>query len=226
MSRNLSLVHKIPLAQRACLPALAPDTIRRAALMKEEQSLTQCGGTQPQSNVALSEIKKRCRSGEILHSFMGAWTTTSSSVMRTPFVFLYLCAESPCQPTEHSMCWSFRRGPYSPPSLFPPTGHPRKKCVAGCTMKNTWSNCTACLCSTVVRLHPRVSPDIFIDDPHQSAQGTPREAKKLIVAAGRTFTKEAQKQLRARFAEKKRKENSDCLVRPETVGLGGRCECW
>ena len=43
----------------------------------------------------------------------------------------------------------------------------------------------------------------FIDDSHQSAQGTPREARKLIVAAGRTFTKEAQKHLRVRFADKK-----------------------
>ena len=31
MSRALRLVHKIPLPQRACLPALAPDTTRRAA---------------------------------------------------------------------------------------------------------------------------------------------------------------------------------------------------
>ena len=31
MSRDLSCVHEVPLAQRACLPALAPDVIRRAA---------------------------------------------------------------------------------------------------------------------------------------------------------------------------------------------------
>ena len=55
----------------------------------------------------------------------------------------------------------------------------------------------------VVRLHPRVSLDVFIDDSHQSAQGTPREARKLIVAAGRTFTEEAQKHLRVRFADQK-----------------------
>ena len=55
----------------------------------------------------------------------------------------------------------------------------------------------------VTRQHPRVSLDIFIDDSHQSVQGTPREAKKLIVAAGRTLTSEAQKHLRVRFAEKK-----------------------
>ena len=47
-----------------------------------------------------------------------------------------------------------------------------------------------------MRLHPRVSLDVFIDDSHQSA-------RKLIVAAGRTFTEEAQKQLRVRFADKK-----------------------
>ena len=55
----------------------------------------------------------------------------------------------------------------------------------------------------VVRLYPRVTLDVFIDDYHQSAQGTPREARKLIVAAGRNFTEEAQKHLRVRFADKK-----------------------
>ena len=93
-----------------------------------------------------------------------------------------------------------------------------------------------------MRLHPRVSLDVFIDDSHQSAQGTPREARKLIVAAGRTFTEEAQKQLRVRFADKKtaivsshRKmalsvarqlELQKEAVQTQTVGLGGRCERW
>ena len=54
-----------------------------------------------------------------------------------------------------------------------------------------------------MRLHPRVTLDVFIDDSDQSAQGAPREARKLIVAAGRTFTEEAQKHLRVRFADKK-----------------------
>ena len=51
-----------------------------------------------------------------------------------------------------------------------------------------------CACILVFRL---------IDDSHQSAQGTPREARKLIVAAGRTFTEEAQKHLRVRYADQK-----------------------
>ena len=76
--------------------------------------------------------------------------------------------------------------------------------VAGCAIA-TYLVKLYCLpvSDSVVRLHPRVSLDVFIDDSHQSAQGTPREARKLIVAAGRTFTEEAQKQLRVLFADKK-----------------------
>ena len=55
----------------------------------------------------------------------------------------------------------------------------------------------------VVWLHPRVTLDVSLDESHQSAQGTPREARKLIVATGRTFTKDAQKHLRVQFADKK-----------------------
>ena len=76
--------------------------------------------------------------------------------------------------------------------------------VAGCAIATylVKLNCLPVL-DEVVRQHPRVSLDIFIDDSHQSAQGTPREVRKLIVAAGRTFTSEAQKHLLVRFAEKK-----------------------
>ena len=85
------------------------------------------------------------------------------------------------------------------------------------------------LLSCVVRLHHWVSLDVFIDDSHQSAQGTPREARKLIVPAGRTFTKEAQKHLRGRFAEKRTAIVSSQAhllglqaeaVKTKTVGLG------
>ena len=86
----------------------------------------------------------------------------------------------------------------------PPLEYPSRGVVAGCAIV-TYLVKLYCLpvLDSVVRLHPRVSLDVFIDDSHQSAQGTPREARKLIVAAGRTFTEEAQKQLRVRFADKK-----------------------
>ena len=85
-----------------------------------------------------------------------------------------------------------------------PTGHTSRRVVAGCAIA-TYLVKLYCLpvLDSVVRLHLRVSLDVFIDDSHQSAQGTPREARKLIVAAGRTFTEEAQKQLRVRFADQK-----------------------
>ena len=66
-------------------------------------------------------------------------------------------------------------------------------------------------------LQPGVTLDVFVDDSHQSAQGAQREARKLIVAAGRTFTKDAQKQLRVRFAKKK--NDSDRLVTSEAWEL-------
>ena len=85
-----------------------------------------------------------------------------------------------------------------------PTGYPTRGVVAGCAIA-TYLVKLYCLpvLDKVVKLHPRVSLDIFIDDSHQSVQGTPREAERLIVAAGRTLTSEAQKNLRVRFAEKK-----------------------
>ena len=85
-----------------------------------------------------------------------------------------------------------------------PTGHPSRGVVAGCAIATYLVKLYGLpVLDNVVRRHPRVSLDVFIDDSHQSAQGTPREARKLIVAAGRTFTKEAQKHLRVRFADKK-----------------------
>ena len=76
--------------------------------------------------------------------------------------------------------------------------------VAGCAIATCLVKlyCLPVL-DSVVRLHPRVTLDVFFDDSDQSAQGTPSEARRLIVAAGRTFTEEAQKHLRARFADKK-----------------------
>ena len=76
----------------------------------------------------------------------------------------------------------------------------------------------------VVRLHPRVSLDVFIDDSHHSAQGTPREARKFIVAAGRTFIKEAQKHLRVRFADPKTaivSSNRKLALSVASCGLAG-----
>ena len=63
-----------------------------------------------------------------------------------------------------------------------PTGHPSRGVVAGCAIA-TYLVKLYCLLvlDNVVRLHPRVSLDVFIDDSHQSAQGTPREARKLVV---------------------------------------------
>ena len=64
----------------------------------------------------------------------------------------------------------------------------------------------------VVRLLPRVTLDVFI------AQSTPREARKLIVAAGRIFTKEARNTC-VSFAYKKTAIVSShrklALVKPE-----------
>ena len=131
---------------------------------------------------------------------MPAWSTTPLSVMRSLFVFLCLCSESPCQPTDCGMCWSF----VGPPWRGNPTGYPSRGVVAGCAIA-TYLVKLFCLpvLDEVVRQHHRVSLDVFIDDSHQSAQSTPREARELVAAAVRTLTKEAQKHLRVRFAEKK-----------------------
>ena len=124
-----------------------------------------------------------------------------------------------------------------------PTGHLSRGVVAGCAIA-TYLVKLYCLpvLDNVVRLHPRVSFDVFIDDSLQSAQGTPREARRLVVAAGRTFTEEAQKHLRVRFADKK----TAIVSSPSEIGVdcgsaidaaeggspnpnsrpGGRCECW
>ena len=74
--------------------------------------------------------------------------------------------------------------------------------VAGCAIATYLVKLYCLLVDNVVRLHPRVSLDVFIDDSLQSDQGTLREARRLVVAAGRTFTEEAQKHLRVRFADK------------------------
>ena len=116
--------------------------------------------------------------------------------------------------------------------------------VAGCAIA-TYLVKLYCLpvLDNVVRLHPRVSLDVFIDDSHQSAQGTRREARRLVVTAGRTFTEEGQKHLRVRFADKRTAIVSSHqklalsvarqlglqkeAVQTQTVGRpGGRCECW
>ena len=102
--------------------------------------------------------------------------------------------------------------------------------------------CCLPVLDTVVRLHPRVALDVFIDDSHQSAQVAPKEARKLIVAAGRPSTKEALKHLRFQLANKETaivsshrklalsvahhlglQEESD---KTQTVGLGVGCERW
>ena len=132
-----------------------------------------------------------------MHSSVSVWSTTSPKPTRKPFATHCLSSELPFQPTKCNVCWCFvaRQLPLDTPS---------REVVAGCAIA-TYLVKLYCLLvlDNVVRLRPRVSLDVFIDDSHQSAQGTPREARKLIVAAGRTFTEEAQKHLRVRFADQK-----------------------
>ena len=142
------------------------DLILRPA--KEERSLTQSGDTRPRWNAVSTKVRKQSPFGWILHS--------------CPFPVLRVAVSA----YKMQRVLVLHGGAV-------PTGHPSRGVVAGCAIA-TYLVKLYCLpvLDNVVRLHPRVTLDVFIDDSHQSAQGTPREARKLIVAAGRTFTEEAQ----------------------------------
>ena len=135
-AREWSFVHRITLAQKTCLPALAPNTIRRAA---REFSMHTAASTD-----------------------CFAMRHLPCSAMMPSREVVAGCAIATCLVKLCCLCWTMLFG-----------------CILGC-------------CSM-----------FFIGDSHQSAQGTPREARQLVVAARRTFTKEAQKHSRVRFAEKK-----------------------
>ena len=131
-----------------------------------------------------TKVRKRSQFGGILHNSMSTWS---------PFPVLRVAVSA----------YKMQRVLLLHGEAAP-TGHPSREVVAGCAIAIYLVKlyCLRVL-DNVVRLHPRATLDVFIDDSHQSGQGTPREARKLIVAAGRTFTKGVQKHLRVQVADKK-----------------------
>ena len=190
---TLPLVGTVSHGHGAILERPESQTFSRPA--KADRSLTQSGGTRSRWNAVSAKARKQSQFGGILHNSKSAWSTTSSKPETFCFPLPVLRVAVSAYKMQRVLVLHGEAAP---------TRHTSRRVVAGCAIA-TYLVKLYCLpvLDNVVRLHPRVSLDFFIDDSHQSAQGTPREARRLIVAAGRTFTEKAQKHLRVRFADKK-----------------------